>query len=96
MIESQKKTSFPRSKLTAQKDDNNDNNDDNNRKMYYFVLDRVRFPNGTAFFNAKLPQHLNFIPFIVHNNCIIGNYFFHFYIFLLFMKIIIIHKIFRT
>lgn len=38
----------------------------------YYVLDRVRFPNGSAFFNAKLPQRLGVVPYIVHNNCIIG------------------------
>uniref|UniRef100_A0A6B2KZP7 Nucleotide-diphospho-sugar transferase domain-containing protein n=1 Tax=Arcella intermedia TaxID=1963864 RepID=A0A6B2KZP7_9EUKA len=39
----------------------------------YYTLDRVRFPNGTAYFNAKLPQKLGIIPHIVHNNCIIGH-----------------------
>ena len=38
----------------------------------YYVLDRVRFPNGTAYFNAKLPQKLGVVPVMVHNNCIIG------------------------
>lgn len=38
----------------------------------YCVLDRALFPNGTAYFNAKLPQKLGIVPYIVHNNCIIG------------------------
>lgn len=44
------------------------------------MLDRVRFPNGTAYFNAKLPQRTldpstgeSVIPTIIHNNCIIGH-----------------------
>ena len=37
------------------------------------VLDRVRFPNGTAYFNAKLPQKYNIQPYMIHNNCIIGH-----------------------
>ena len=39
----------------------------------YFVLDRVCFANGTAYFNAKLPQRLGVDPIIVHNNCTIGH-----------------------
>lgn len=31
------------------------------------------FPNGSAYFNAKLPQKLGVQPIIVHNNCIIGH-----------------------
>lgn len=41
--------------------------------MRYYVLDRVRFPNGSAYFNAKLPTRLGITPYIVHNNCIIGK-----------------------
>jgi hypothetical protein len=31
------------------------------------------FPNGSAYFNAKLPQKHGVTPIIVHNNCIIGH-----------------------
>lgn len=37
------------------------------------VLDRLAFPNGTAFFDLKAPQRLSVQPCIVHNNCIIGH-----------------------
>jgi hypothetical protein len=40
--------------------------------ILYSVLDRARFPNGTAYFNTKLPHVLGILPVIVHNNCIIG------------------------
>lgn len=42
-------------------------------KLKYMKLDRALFPNGTAYFNVKLPQRLGIIPYIVHNNCIIGH-----------------------
>lgn len=45
---------------------------DGSEAVKYYVLDRVRFPNGSAYFNAKLPQRLGVTPYIVHNNCIIG------------------------
>jgi hypothetical protein len=37
------------------------------------VLDRTAFPNGTAFFDLKLPQRQSIQPCIIHNNCIIGH-----------------------
>lgn len=39
----------------------------------YLVLPRSLFPNGTAYFNVKLPQRFGIVPYIVHNNCIIGH-----------------------
>jgi WD40 repeat protein len=39
----------------------------------YLVLPRMLFPNGTAYFNFKFPQRFGVVPFIVHNNCIIGH-----------------------
>lgn len=39
----------------------------------YLVLPRSVFPNGTAYYNVKLPQRFGRVPFIVHNNCIIGH-----------------------
>lgn len=39
----------------------------------YAVLPRVVFPNGTAYFNVKLPQRFGLVPYVVHNNCIIGH-----------------------
>lgn len=39
----------------------------------YLVLPRLLFPNGTAYFNIKFPQRFGVVPFIVHNNCIIGH-----------------------
>src|SRR5262249_48755657 len=42
-------------------------------RVRYSILDRALFPNGTAYYNAKLPQRLGITPFIVHNNCIIGH-----------------------
>jgi WD40 repeat protein len=47
--------------------------DIDNTKMNYIVLDRVLFPNGTAYFNVKLSQRAGIVPVIVHNNCIIGR-----------------------
>eukprot|EP01126_Amoeba_proteus_P042915 TRINITY_DN4676_c0_g1_i7.p1 TRINITY_DN4676_c0_g1~~TRINITY_DN4676_c0_g1_i7.p1 ORF type:complete len:438 (+),score=89.39 TRINITY_DN4676_c0_g1_i7:234-1547(+) len=46
---------------------------DAKERIFYYVLDRVRFPNGTAYWNAKLPQRVGVVPHIVHNNCIIGH-----------------------
>jgi hypothetical protein len=42
-------------------------------KLNVVVLDRTAFPNGTAYFNLKLPQRQSITPCIVHNNCIIGH-----------------------
>jgi WD40 repeat protein len=42
-------------------------------KLNVVVLDRTTFPNGTAYFNLKLPQRQSITPCIVHNNCIIGH-----------------------
>ncbi|EFA77798.1 WD40 repeat-containing protein [Heterostelium album PN500] len=42
-------------------------------KLRYFRLPRTTFPNGTAYFNLKIPQRNNVKPVIVHNNCIIGH-----------------------
>jgi WD40 repeat protein len=42
-------------------------------KANYLVLPRALFPNGTAYYNVKLPQRFGVVPFIVHNNCIIGH-----------------------
>ncbi|KYQ88315.1 WD40 repeat-containing protein [Tieghemostelium lacteum] len=42
-------------------------------KIRYFKLNRQHFPNGTAYFNLKLPQRASTTPVIVHNNCIIGH-----------------------
>lgn len=39
----------------------------------YLVLPRSSFPNGTAYYNVKLPQRFGVVPYIVHNNCIIGH-----------------------
>jgi len=39
----------------------------------YLVLPRSLFPNGTAYYNVKLSQRLGVVPYIVHNNCIIGH-----------------------
>lgn len=39
----------------------------------YAVLPRAAFPNGTAYFNVKLPQRFGLVPYVVHNNCIIGH-----------------------
>eukprot|EP01132_Coremiostelium_polycephalum_P004049 gene4049-5068_t len=43
------------------------------KKLKYIRLDRKLFPNGTAYFNLKLPQRSNIQPIIIHNNCIIGH-----------------------
>lgn len=42
-------------------------------KLQYLALNRAEFPNGNAYFHAKLPQRLGIEPYIVHNNCIIGH-----------------------
>eukprot|EP01133_Synstelium_polycarpum_P001536 gene1536-1793_t len=42
-------------------------------KLRYVKLSRSLFPNGTAYFNLKIPQRMNVSPIIVHNNCIIGH-----------------------
>ncbi|GAM28636.1 hypothetical protein SAMD00019534_118120 [Acytostelium subglobosum LB1] len=42
-------------------------------KLRVFKLPRTTFPNGTAYFNLKLPQRANIEPVIIHNNCIIGH-----------------------
>lgn len=39
----------------------------------YAVLPRAAFPNGTAYFNVKLPQRFGIVPYVVHNNCVIGH-----------------------
>eukprot|EP00026_Physarum_polycephalum_P004100 Phypoly_transcript_04117.p1 GENE.Phypoly_transcript_04117~~Phypoly_transcript_04117.p1 ORF type:complete len:608 (+),score=68.67 Phypoly_transcript_04117:408-2231(+) len=41
--------------------------------LRHYKLDRILFPNGTAYFNMKLTQKANKTPVIVHNNCIIGH-----------------------
>jgi WD40 repeat protein len=59
--------------LSAEDDHIKEESDSQTHLMRYLVLDRALFPNGTAYFNAKLPQRFSISPVIVHNNCIIGH-----------------------
>lgn len=43
------------------------------KRMTWQYLPRTLFPNGSAYFDLKIPQRKNITPVIIHNNCIIGH-----------------------
>lgn len=43
------------------------------RLLDVVVLDRLRYPNGSAYFSARWPQRVGVTPTVVHNNCVIGH-----------------------
>jgi WD40 repeat protein len=44
-----------------------------NPQLEFNMLSRLYYPNGSAFFDMKLPQRANVKPIVIHNNCIIGH-----------------------
>jgi len=47
--------------LSAEDDHIKEESDSQTHLMRYLVLDRALFPNGTAYFNAKLPQRTDLV-----------------------------------